>query len=290
LLRSDFSSFLINLNPLSFQNVGKKYDDFEALKGVSFDIKQGEFFALLGQNGAGKTTLINCLSGISKRTSGEIFVQGKDPEIEPIFTKSKVGVVAQEIAFDPFFTPLEILGLQRGFFGKPKNDEYLLWLLHKLSLFDKKDVGGRQLSGGMKRRLMIAKALVHEPEILILDEPTAGVDVELRQNLWKFMKELREEKNITILLTTHYLEEAEALAERIAIVHHGEIVVCDETKKVLSRHKRILEIETKQGEIKEFEIHAGEDMLQKICQCKNIHDIRIREPKLEDIFLEITAS
>lgn len=278
------------MNPLSFQNVGKKYDDFEALKGVSFDIKKGEFFALLGQNGAGKTTLINCLSGISNRTSGKISVAGKDPQVHPEFTKSKVGVVAQEIAFDPFFTPLEILRLQRGFYGKQKNEEYLLWLLKKLSLLDKKDVGGRQLSGGMKRRLMIAKALVHEPEILILDEPTAGVDVELRQNLWAFMRELRQEKNITILLTTHYLEEAEALAERVAILHQGEIVVCDETKKILSRHKRILEIETNGGELKKFEIQEGENMFQKISQCPDIRDIKIREPKLEDIFLEITSS
>jgi ABC-2 type transport system ATP-binding protein len=278
------------LTPLSFQNVGKKYGNFTALEDVSFDIQRGEFFALLGQNGAGKTTLINCLSGISNRTSGKISVAGEDPELHPESTKSKVGVVAQEIAFDPFFTPLEILRLQRGFFGKPKNEEYLLWLLKKLSLFDKKDVGGRQLSGGMKRRLMIAKALVHEPEILILDEPTAGVDVELRQNLWAFMRELRQEKNVTILLTTHYLEEAEALAERVAILHQGKIVVCDETKKILSRHKRILEIETKSGEKKSFEIGDGENMFEKISSCPDIRDIKIREPKLEDIFLEITSS
>ncbi len=278
------------MTALSFQNVEKKYGNFTALQSVSFAIKKGEFFALLGQNGAGKTTLINCLSGLTRRSGGEINVEGEDPEKNPNFTKNKLGIVSQEITFDPFFTPIEILRLQRGFYGKSENEEYLFWLLKKLSLLEKKDTRGRQLSGGMKRRLMIAKALVHEPEILILDEPTAGVDVELRQNLWHFMEELREKKGITILLTTHYLEEAEALADRIAILHQGEIVICDETKKILAGHKRILEIEKTDGEVTHFEINPGENIFQKISQCPSIKDIRIREPKLEEIFLEITKS
>jgi ABC-2 type transport system ATP-binding protein len=278
---------------LQFTNVEKRYEKLTALNSVSFEIKKGEFFALLGQNGAGKTTLISCLCGMATRTGGSIFVNGEDPEQNPVYTKNAIGVVQQEVTFDPFFTPLELLRMRRGLFGKSPNDEYVHWLLEKLSLLDKKDARSRQLSGGMRRRLMIAQALVHEPEILILDEPTAGVDVELRQSLWAFMQELRQEKGITILLTTHYLEEAEALADRIAILHKGEIVICEEKKQLLKRKKRVLELENKHGEISSLQLEPNENILetiQKSSCAKDLTDIRIREPKLEDVFLEITKS
>jgi ABC-2 type transport system ATP-binding protein len=276
------------MNALSFSSVQKSYGKESVLKGVSFFLQEGEFFALLGPNGAGKTTLINCLSGISKRESGEILVFGQDPEKNPIFTKSCLGVVEQEITFDPFFTPMETLRMRRGFFGMPKNDEYLHWLLEKLDLQKKENTLSVLLSGGMKRRLMIAQALAHEPKIIILDEPTAGVDVELRQNLWKFFQELRRERSITILLTTHYLEEAEALAERIAIIQEGKILVCESKKELLSRHKRILEIQLENGEKHFVALEANENIAQKIALFPDVLDISIREPRLEDIFLELT--
>lgn len=278
------------MSALVFENVQKEYKNLTALSSVSFTVKEGEFFALLGQNGAGKTTLISCLSGTAWRSSGTILVCGEDPEKNPNFTKAHLGVVPQEITFDPFFSPLEALRMRRGFFGLKKNDEYLLWLLKKLSLFDKKDVEPRWLSGGMKRRFMIAFALAHEPKVLILDEPTAGVDVELRQSLWIFLEELRKEKGITILLTTHYLEEAETLADRIAILHKGKILVCEDKKKLLGRQKRVLEVETDSGETKTFPIEAKDNIVEKIQSCSHIRDIRIREPKLEEVFLEMTKS
>ena len=275
---------------LRFQSVSKKYGALHALSSVSFSVKQGEFFALLGQNGAGKTTLIGCLAGLSRRSGGEIFVFGEDPEKNPVYTKNKLGVVPQELTFDPFFTPLETLRFQRGLFGLKKNDEYLAWLLQKLSLFDKRNTESRRLSGGMKRRLMIAKALVHEPSILILDEPTAGVDVDLRRNLWDFLRELQEKKGMTILLTTHYLEEAEALSHRVAVLHNGNIVVCEDTKKLLKNKNRILEIEKTNGSVKTQEIPPEANIADILSREKEVVNIRIREPKLEDIFLEITQS
>ncbi len=275
---------------LKFHNVKKQFDKLEALKGVSLEIKEGEFFALLGQNGAGKTTLINCLAGVTKRDSGEIEVLGKNIDTHSTFAKTSVGIVAQEVAFDPFFGPAEILRMQRGMYGLRQNEEHLDWLLEKLSLQDKKNVRSRKLSGGMRRRLMIAKALVHEPKILILDEPTAGVDVELRQGLWKFLEELRQKHGVTILLTTHYLEEAQALADRIAIIHKGEIIVNEEKKQLLKRQKRILEIETTDGKTESFELESDENPLIKLGQRTDIKDLTIREPKLEDVFLDLTKA
>lgn len=220
---------------LSFQNVSKKFGDFSALKNISFEVKKGEFFALLGPNGAGKTTLINCLNGITDRSGGVIDVDGDDPAINPTVTKMKLGIVEQELVFDPFFTPLEILRLRRGLFGLKPDEDYLLWLLEKLNLSDKKNARARDLSGGMKRRLMIAKALAHDPEILILDEPTAGVDIELRNNLYKFLKELKKSGK-TLVLTTHYLEEAEQLADTICIQKEGETVLVEDKKSLLKRN------------------------------------------------------
>ena len=276
------------MNALQFSNVQKKFGNFTALKDISFSVGKGEFFALLGQNGAGKTTLINCLSGALDRSRGEILVDGYDPEKDPIITKNKIGVVEQELTFDPFLTPSETLHTVRGFFGLPPDKEYAHWLLQKLKLFDKKDTRARNLSGGMKRRLMIAKALIHKPEILILDEPTAGVDVELRKTLWKFMKELQYNRNVTILLTTHYLEEAEELASRVAIINNGKIVVCKKTSELLEGKKCILEVFLENGKSKIFSIENNEDIIKNIQTCDHIKNIRIQEPKLEDIFLEYT--
>ncbi len=274
---------------LKFNKVHKKYDDFVALKDISFEVKKGEFFALLGPNGAGKTTLINCLNGITDRTSGTIEVLGQDPAVNSEFTKMKLGIVEQELVFDPFFTPLEILRLRRGLFGMKPNEEYLLWLLEKLNLTDKKNSRARNLSGGMKRRLMIAKALAHEPEILVLDEPTAGVDIELRQSLYTFLRELQEKKKMTILLTTHYLEEAQLLAETIAIQNIGEILICESKETLLRKQKRILEIESCDGATEEIEISDTDVNLKKlVSDYPRVKNIRIKEPKLEDIFLEVT--
>ena len=274
---------------LKFSNVHKKFGDFTALKDVSFEVQAGEFFALLGPNGAGKTTLINCLAGVTDRTSGQIEVMGVDPSVDPTFTKMKLGIVEQEITVDPFFTPIEIMRLRRGLFGLKPDDGYLEWILEKLDLTDKRDAKARSLSGGMKRRLMIAKALAHDPDILILDEPTAGVDVKLRQNLYDFIEELRREKNKTILLTTHYLEEAELLADRVAIQQTGEILVCDTTKNLLQKNKRTLVIETCEGAEERIEVANDSLDLQAIVKkYPKIKNFRIREPKLEEVFLEFT--
>lgn len=274
---------------LKFENVQKSFGDFVALKNISFEVKKGEFFALLGPNGAGKTTLINCLNGISDRDNGTILVNGKDPQKDPVFTKKALGIVEQEITIDPFFTPMEILRLRRGLFGLRADDQYLEWILKKLSLTDKKNTRARALSGGMKRRLMIAKALAHDPEILILDEPTAGVDIQLRKDLYAFLQELREKKGKTILLTTHYLEEAELLADRVAIQRDGEIVICEETKKLLKSQKRVLELEEPDGTITEIdESAAGFDLMKIVKKHPLVNNLRIKEPKLEDIFLKFT--
>lgn len=273
---------------LEFTHVQKKFKDFTALEDITFSVEKGEFFALLGQNGAGKTTLINCLSGALDRSGGEILVLGDDPEKLPLITKKKIGIVEQEITFDPFLTPLETLRTVRGFFGLAPDEEYVLWLLEKLRLIDKKNERARNLSGGMKRRLMIAKALIHKPEILILDEPTAGVDVDLRKTLWEFMKELQENHGVTILLTTHYLEEAEELASRVAIIHDGKIVVCKKTSDLLKGKKRVLEVFSNDGVSQKFSIEDDSDIITNIQKCSDIKNIRIEEPKLEDIFLEYT--
>lgn len=274
---------------LAFKHVQKSFGSLQALKNVSFSVKTGEFVALLGPNGAGKTTLINCLNGLTPRDGGRISVFGEDPEKNPLFTKMALGIVEQELVFDPFFTPLEMLRLRRGLFGLKPDEDYINWLLEKLSLGEKKHVRARQLSGGMKRRLMIAKALAHKPKILILDEPTAGVDVELRNALYDFLRELRAE-GLTIVLTTHYLEEAELLADRIAIQNLGETIVFEDKKKLLGRRKKTLHLVDCDGQAVEIEEGTqGNFNLQKIAtQYPRACDLRVVEPKLEDIFLELT--
>jgi len=212
---------------ISFQSVSKTYpakntgsQPFTALNQVSFDIAEGEFFGLLGPNGAGKTTLISILAGLNKATEGRVMVHGKDVHLDYAQTRRMLGVVPQELVFDPFFTVREALRFQSGYFGVTKNDAWIDELLDNLGLLDKANSNMRQLSGGMKRRVLVAQALVHKPRVIVLDEPTAGVDVELRQTLWQFIAKLNREGR-TVLLTTHYLEEAEALCGRLAMLKQG---------------------------------------------------------------------
>jgi len=222
---------------ISFVNVAKTYasarGDVRALDDVSFDIEQGEFFGLLGPNGAGKTTLISILAGLARATAGSVAVLGHDVYTDYAAARRKIGVVPQELVFDPFFTVREALRIQSGYFGVHANDAWIDELLANLGLADKGDANMRQLSGGMKRRVLVAQALVHRPPVIVLDEPTAGVDVELRQTLWQFVARLNKEGH-TVLLTTHYLEEAEALCSRIAMLKQGRVVALDRTSALLA--------------------------------------------------------
>jgi ABC-2 type transport system ATP-binding protein len=222
---------------ISFVNVAKTYasarGDVRALDDVSFDIEQGEFFGLLGPNGAGKTTLISILAGLARATAGSVAVLGHDVYSDYAAARRKIGVVPQELVFDPFFTVREALRIQGGYFGVHANDAWIDELLANLGLADKGDANMRQLSGGMKRRVLVAQALVHRPPVIVLDEPTAGVDVELRQTLWQFVARLNKEGH-TVLLTTHYLEEAEALCSRIAMLKQGRVVALDRTSALLA--------------------------------------------------------
>ena len=222
---------------ISFVNVAKTYasarGDVRALDDVSFDIEQGEFFGLLGPNGAGKTTLISILAGLARATAGSVAVLGHDVYSDYAAARRLIGVVPQELVFDPFFTVREALRIQGGYFGVHANDAWIDELLANLGLADKGDANMRQLSGGMKRRVLVAQALVHRPPVIVLDEPTAGVDVELRQTLWQFVARLNKEGH-TVLLTTHYLEEAEALCSRIAMLKQGRVVALDRTSALLA--------------------------------------------------------
>jgi len=222
---------------VSFQGVAKTYSgprgSFLALDHVSFDIAQGEFFGLLGPNGAGKTTLISILAGLARATEGRVSVMGHDVVDDYARARRALGIVPQELVFDPFFTVREALRIQSGYFGVRNNDAWIDELLEGLGLADKAGSNMRQLSGGMKRRVLVAQALVHRPPVIVLDEPTAGVDVELRQTLWHFIAGLNKEGH-TVLLTTHYLEEAEALCGRIAMLRNGRVVALDRTAHLLA--------------------------------------------------------
>jgi len=222
---------------ISFVNVAKTYSsargDVRALDDVTFAIEEGEFFGLLGPNGAGKTTLISILAGLARASAGSVSVLGHDVEREYAAARRRIGVVPQELVFDPFFTVREALRIQGGYFGVHANDAWIDELLANLGLADKGDANMRQLSGGMKRRVLVAQALVHRPPVIVLDEPTAGVDVELRQTLWQFVARLNKEGH-TVLLTTHYLEEAEALCSRIAMLKQGRVVALDRTSALLA--------------------------------------------------------
>ncbi|WP_347832875.1 ABC transporter ATP-binding protein [uncultured Planktomarina sp.] len=219
---------------VSVQNVRKIYDGgFEALKGTNLEIQEGEIIALLGPNGAGKTTLISTICGISSLTSGKITVDGMDIGTDYRKVRAMIGLVPQEIALEPFETVINSVRFSRGLFGKKKNEAYLDEVLKTLSLFDKKNSKVMTLSGGMKRRVLIAKALAHEPRVLFLDEPTAGVDVELRKDMWNTVAKLKKQ-GVTIILTTHYIEEAEAIADRIAVINSGEILLVEDKAALMA--------------------------------------------------------
>lgn len=291
---------------------GKKAVAKVALNDVSLDIPRGSIYGLLGPNGAGKSTIINILAGLVMKTSGSVTIWDEDIDQRPRNAKSAIGIVPQEITFDPFFTPAQVLDIQAGLYGVPKAERRTAELLEMVELTDKAYSHARSLSGGMKRRLMVAKALVHSPPILVLDEPTAGVDVELRQMLWKNVKKLNKE-GVTVVLTTHYLEEAEELCDRIAIINHGDIVANEEKETLLARidSKSIRfrfknEIHDIPDRLSVFNpVKEGHrtlalryspkdgmgDMLKIIESMKNdISDISTDDSDLEDVFLQITRN
>jgi ABC-2 type transport system ATP-binding protein len=220
---------------VSIVDVVKTFGALRALDGVSLEIQAGEFFGLLGPNGAGKTTLISSLAGLARPDSGSISILGHDVIKDFRQARSLLGVVPQELVFDPFFNVRETLQIQSGYFGVRKNDDWIDEILHHLDLTSKANVNMRRLSGGMKRRVLVAQALVHRPPVIVLDEPTAGVDVELRQGLWQFIRRLNDEGH-TIILTTHYLEEAEALCGRIALMKQGRVIALDTTSNLMAAH------------------------------------------------------
>ena len=222
------------MSAIQIRNVKKRFGSLQALGDVSLDIQQGEFFGLLGPNGAGKTTLISIIAGLSRADSGSVSIQGHDVVTDYRQARRLLGVVPQELVFDPFFTVRETLRMQSGYFGLHNNDAWIDEVMHHLDLTGKADSNMRSLSGGMKRRVLVAQALVHKPPVIMLDEPTAGVDVELRQTLWKFIARLNREGH-TVVLTTHYLEEAQALCNRIAMLKLGQVVALDSTAALIKR-------------------------------------------------------
>lgn len=255
-------------NQIVIKNLSKVYDNgFNALKKINLNIKKGEIFAMLGPNGAGKTTLISIICGIVKPSSGKITVDGFDIIEDYRETRSRIGLVPQELTLEQFETVFNNVSYSRGLYGKKPNPKHIEKILKQLSLWDKKDSRLRQLSGGMKRRVLIAKALSHEPTILFLDEPTAGVDVELRQDMWRVVGSLRE-IGVTIILTTHYIEEAEAIADRVGVINQGEIIVIDETKELLKKmgHKKLTvefqnEISEIPNQLQKYDLTLGKNKM-----------------------------
>jgi ABC-2 type transport system ATP-binding protein len=297
---------------ISFQNVTKTFasgrGEVRALQGVSLDIESGEFFGLLGPNGAGKTTLISVLAGLTRPSSGQALVQGLDVQADYAQARRCLGVVPQELVFDPFFNVREALRIQSGYFGVRHNDDWIDELLAGLGLSDKAESNMRQLSGGMKRRFLVAQALVHKPSVIVLDEPTAGVDVELRQTLWQFISGLNKRLGATVLLTTHYLEEAEALCGRIAMLKQGQIVALDQTSALLSRATAsVLRFKTDQalpasvqaaarvtGRVVQLPAPDAVAVERWLVQVREaglvVSDIEVRKADLEDVFLDIMGA
>ena len=255
-------------NQININNLSKIYDNgFEALKNINLNIKKGEIFAMLGPNGAGKTTLISIICGIVRPSSGNVTVDNFDIVKDYRETRSKIGLVPQELTLEQFETVFNNVSYSRGLYGKKPDPKHIEKVLKDLSLWDKKDLRLRQLSGGMKRRVLIAKALSHEPTILFLDEPTAGVDVELRQDMWKVVESLRK-TGVTIILTTHYIEEAEAIADRVGVINQGEIIVVDETKELLKKmgHKKLTvdlqeELNELPSSLEKYNLEIGQDKM-----------------------------
>ncbi len=291
-----------------FANVSKVYQgargSLRALDGVSFDIHQGEFFGLLGPNGAGKTTLISVLAGLARASGGGVTVMGHDVVTDYAAARKALGIVPQELVFDPFFSVIETLRIQSGYFGIRHNDAWIAELLAALGLSDKANSNMRQLSGGMKRRVLVAQALVHRPPVIVLDEPTAGVDVELRQTLWAFISKLNREGH-TVLLTTHYLEEAEALCGRIAMLKQGRVVALDSTSALLAgRASTMLRFKTDDalppaiaatarvtGRTVQAKAHDAAEVETMLATLRSsgvkVEDLEIGRADLEDVFLEI---
>jgi ABC-2 type transport system ATP-binding protein len=293
---------------VSFEHVSKTYSgargQVQALREVSFHIEAGEFFGLLGPNGAGKTTLISILAGLARASSGRVRVQGFDVVQDFAAARRSLGIVPQELVFDPFFSVRETLRIQSGYFGVKNNEAWIDELLENLGLADKAHANMRQLSGGMKRRVLVAQALVHRPPVIVLDEPTAGVDVELRQTLWAFIARLNKEGH-TVLLTTHYLEEAEALCSRIAMLKAGQVVALKPTSELLAgRASTMLRFKTdatlppslaaqarvtgRTVQLKAFDASGVEAALAALRQASvPVEDLEIGRADLEDVFLEI---
>ncbi len=296
---------------LSFQSVSKTYQAkqagavaFKALDQVSFDVQEGEFFGLLGPNGAGKTTLISTLAGLTRASQGKVLVHGYDVQADFAMARRLLGVVPQELVFDPFFTVRESLRIQSGYFGVKNNDAWIDELLDSLGLADKAGSNMRQLSGGMKRRVLVAQALVHKPRVIVLDEPTAGVDVELRQTLWQFIAKLNKQGH-TVLLTTHYLEEAEALCGRIAMLKRGQLLALERTSDLLrSATSQVLRFKLDgdlppavaamarvTGRIVQLPVHNAVDIENHLATLRTaglvVEDVEIRQADLEDVFLEV---
>jgi ABC-2 type transport system ATP-binding protein len=285
----------------------------EALKGVDLDVPQGSIFGLLGPNGAGKSTLINILAGLVRKTSGQVRIWGFDQDVNPRQSRAAIGVMPQELNLDPFFTPRGALDMQSGLYGVPRSEWRTDEILELIGLTDKADAYSRSLSGGMRRRLLLGKALVHTPHVLVLDEPTAGVDIELRQMLWRNVRKLNEQ-GMTIILTTHYLEEAEEMCDEIAIINHGEKIAQDKTSALLSRldakslvitpetgHAGALpsldgvQAETRPDGTLCFTYRRGQIGVEAILQAVHDAGIRIRElateePDLEDVFVALTRN
>ena len=299
---------------ISINDLDKTYaGGFQALKGVSLEIQRGEIFALLGPNGAGKTTLINIVCGIVNPTGGQVLVDGHDITTEFRLTRSKIGLVPQELPTESFETVWNTCRFSRGLFGKAPSDEHLEKVLRSLSLWEKKDTISMELSGGMKRRVLIAKALAHEPEILFLDEPTAGVDVELRQDMWNVVAALREE-GVTVILTTHYIEEAEQLADRVGVINNGEIILVEDKTKLMrefGKKELVLHLQEPLAavplQLEHFSLELSEDrrdltyhydtkqestgittLLSELREADiHFNDLRTSQSSLEDIFVDL---
>ncbi len=282
-----------------------------ALDDVSFDVPRGQIFGLLGPNGAGKSTLINILAGMVTKSGGSANIWGFDIDVQPRNAKRSIGIVPQEILFDPFFTPREALELQAGLYNVPKAKRITDRLLEAVRLTDKADAYARTLSGGMKRRLLVAKAMVHSPPILVLDEPTAGVDIELRQQLWDYVRQLNRD-GVTVVLTTHYLEEAEQLCDRIAIINHGKLIANEPTRALIAKAQDkavVVEVDrdieavpvaacfdrieltgprTLEITYRKDQVNAGEVLAALAAEGLGIVDVSTRDPDLEDVFLSLT--
>ena len=291
---------------IQIRQVHKRFGAVQALAGIDLEVAPGEFFGLLGPNGAGKTTLINVLAGLARADSGSVRVMGYDVVAEYRNSRRALGVVPQELVFDPFFSVRETLRIQSGYFGLKHNDAWIDEVMHHLDLTGKADANMRSLSGGMKRRVLVAQALVHKPPVIVLDEPTAGVDVELRQGLWEFVRGLNRDGH-TIVLTTHYLEEAEALCARIAMLKHGRIVALDTTSNLVNRLDSLYlklriagaalpaalaaRVRDSRDAVHTLRLRSYAEVEGVLAQVREagaqIEELELLQPDLEDVFVQI---